>query len=129
MPRRDLLCCTPQITPNTIAAMNPNDRSAASTFSRIVSSIVASFVRIGWQLAMVQKGPAPIRESYEAPGPLAKRKRYCAAEARSVCRRIRSKLYQTRPMGHRGVITLPKACRVVCFVPVQVGQKCITGML
>ena len=28
--------------PNTIAAMKPNDRSAASTFSRIESSIVAS---------------------------------------------------------------------------------------
>jgi hypothetical protein len=28
--------------PNTIAAMKPNDRTAASTFSRIESSIVAS---------------------------------------------------------------------------------------
>jgi hypothetical protein len=32
----------PQIIPNTIAARKPNDRSAASTFSRIESSIVAS---------------------------------------------------------------------------------------
>ena len=33
---------TLQTMPNTIAAMKPNDRTAASTFSRIVSSIVAS---------------------------------------------------------------------------------------
>ena len=31
-----------QIIPNTIAARNPKDRSAVSTFSRVVSSIVAS---------------------------------------------------------------------------------------
>jgi hypothetical protein len=32
------------MTPKTIAAMKPNDRSAARTFSRIASSIVASFL-------------------------------------------------------------------------------------
>jgi hypothetical protein len=40
------------MTPNTIAAMKPNDSSAASTFSRTTSSIVASQMcgRLFWQL-------------------------------------------------------------------------------
>ena len=48
---------TLQTMPNTIAAMKPNDRTAASTFSRIVSSIVASIDgRLGWRLVLGANG-------------------------------------------------------------------------
>ena len=55
---------TLQTMPNTIAAMKPNDRTAASTFSRIVSSIVASITAAlaGDSCSVRTGGRAPVRE-------------------------------------------------------------------
>ncbi len=52
-----------QTTPNTIAAMKPKDRSAASTFSRTTSSIVASncAAALCWQLVCGTGTPDPRR--------------------------------------------------------------------
>jgi hypothetical protein len=68
--------------PNTIAAMKPNDRSAASTLSRIASSIGASLLVAfdGGDSLQHGKGTVPVPRSYEARSPLAKQKIFCVAE-------------------------------------------------
>jgi hypothetical protein len=53
-----------QTIPSTIAAINPNDRSAIRTFSRRVISIVASFA--GQTGAGVLQSSRHAREDYEA---------------------------------------------------------------
>jgi hypothetical protein len=66
-----------QIIPSTIAARKPNDMIAASTFSRVFSSIDASFAGLSGRLA--RREPAPAERPYKDEFAEDKQKSLCTA--------------------------------------------------